>query len=175
MFPLVVLKRIACAAQRAKVMAEIFDLDKYDLNILNALQDDGRMSFTDLGQHVAPTTTPCIDRVRKLERAGYIKGYSARLSASLLDRGLVVFVQIRLDRTSKRSFEDFRRMVQKVDSVQECYLVTGSFDFLVKARIKDMAAYRSLLEEELLNLPGVKESTSIAAMESIKETLAINI
>ena len=152
-------------------MTELVQLDKYDQNILKALQDDGRLSFTELGKRVGLTTTPCIDRVRKLERAGYIKGYSAQLSASMLDRGLVVFVQIRLDRTSKRSFEDFRRAVQKVSSVQECYLVTGGFDFLVKARIKDMAAYRNLLEEELLNLPGVKESTSIATMEIIKETL----
>ena len=155
-------------------MAELVQLDKYDQNILKALQDDGRLSFTELGKRVGLTTTPCIDRVRKLERAGYIKGYSAQLSASMLDRGLVVFVQIRLDRTSKRSFEDFRRAVQKVSSVQECYLVTGGFDFLVKARIKDMAAYRNLLEEELLNLPGVKESTSIATMEIIKETLKLD-
>ncbi len=151
------------------------ELDKYDLNILNALQEDGRLSFTDLGKRVGLTTTPCIDRVRKLERAGIIKGYSARLSASALDKGLVVFVQISLDRTSKKTFEDFRRAVHKVSSVQECYLVTGSFDFLVKARIKDMAAYRNLLEDELLNLPGVKESTSIAAMEIVKETLEIDI
>ena len=155
-------------------MTELVQLDKYDQNILKALQDDGRLSFTELGKRVGLTTTPCIDRVRKLERAGYIKGYSAQLSASMLDRGLVVFVQIRLDRTSKRSFEDFRRAVQKVSSVQECYLVTGGFDFLVKARIKDMAAYRNLLEEELLNLPGVKESTSIATMEIIKETLKLD-
>lgn len=154
-------------------MVESFQLDKYDQNILYALQGDGRISFTELGKHVGLTTTPCIERVRKLERAGYIKGYSARLSARMLDRGLVVFVQIRLDRTSKRNFEDFRRAVQKINSVQECYLVTGGFDFLIKARIKDMAAYRNLLEQELLNLPGVKESTSIATMEIIKETLEL--
>ena len=150
-------------------------LDKYDRNILNVLQQDGRISFTDLGKRVGLTTTPCIERVRKLERAGFIKGYSARLSAKQLDKGLVVFVQISLDRTSKQSFEDFRRSIQKIPSVQECYLVTGSFDLLVKARIKDMSAYRNLLEDELLNLPGVKESTSIAAMEIIKETLEIDI
>jgi len=149
-------------------MSQTEQLDKYDLNILAALQGDGRLSFTDLGKRVGLTTTPCIDRVRKLERAGFIKGYSARLSAAMLDKGLVVFVQISLDRTSKKTFADFRRAVQKVSSVQECYLVTGSFDFLVKARIKDMAAYRNLLEDELLNLPGVKESTSIAAMEIVK-------
>ena len=155
-------------------MQENTELDKYDLNILKVLQKDGRVSFTDLGREVGLTTTPCIERVRKLERKGYIKGYAAQLSASQLDQGLVVFVQISLDRTSKKTFEDFRRSIQKVPSVQECYLVTGSFDFLVKARIKDMAAYRNLLEGELLNLPGVKESTSIAAMEIIKETLEID-
>ena len=156
-------------------MQENTELDKYDLNILKVLQKDGRVSFTDLGREVGLTTTPCIERVRKLERKGYIKGYAAQLSASQLDQGLVVFVQISLDRTSKKTFEDFRRSIQKVPSVQECYLVTGSFDFLVKARIKDMAAYRNLLEGELLNLPGVKESTSIAAMEIIKETLEIDL
>ena len=156
-------------------MQENTELDKYDRNILKVLQKDGRVSFTDLGREVGLTTTPCIERVRKLERKGVIKGYAAQLSASQLDQGLVVFVQISLDRTSKKTFEDFRRSIQKVPSVQECYLVTGSFDFLVKARIKDMAAYRNLLEGELLNLPGVKESTSIAAMEIIKETLEIDL
>lgn len=150
-------------------------LDKYDRNILDVLQSDGRISFTDLGKRVGLTTTPCIERVRKLERAGFIQGYAARLSAKQLDVGLVVFVQISLDRTSKKTFESFRTTIMEIPAVQECYLVTGSFDFLVKARVKDMVAYRDLLEDELLNLPGVKESTSIAAMEIVKETLAISL
>ena len=154
---------------------EITKLDKYDRHILDVLQQDGRVSFTDLGKQVGLTTTPCIERVRKLERAGYIRGYSARLSAKQLDAGLVVFVQISLDRSSKQSFEDFRTAIQKLDPVQECYLVTGSFDFLVKARVKDMRAYRDFLEEELLAVPGVNGSTSIAAMETVKETLAIPV
>jgi Lrp/AsnC family leucine-responsive transcriptional regulator len=156
-------------------MTDNENIDKYDRNILNVLQGDGRISFTDLGKKVGLTTTPCIERVRKLERAGLIKGYAARLSAQKLQAGLVVFVQITLDRTSKQTFEDFRREIINLSSVQECYLVTGSFDFLVKARVKDMAAYRDLLEGEILSLPGVKESTSIAAMETVKETLAITL
>jgi len=154
---------------------ELATLDKYDRNILNVLQRDGRVSYTDLGKKVGLTTTPCIERVRKLERAGFIKGYSARLSAQQLDVGLVVFVQVSLDRSSKQSFESFRAAIQKLDQVQECYLVTGSFDFLVKARVKDMRAYRDFLEEELLAVPGVADSTSIAAMETVKETLAIRV
>lgn len=150
-------------------------LDKYDRHILNVLQQDGRISYTDLGKRVGLTTTPCIERVRKLERGGFIKGYSAQLSAKQLDAGLVVFVQISLDRSSKQSFEGFRKAIQSLDPVQECYLVTGSFDFLVKARVKDMRAYRDFLEEELLAVPGVSGSTSIAAMETVKETLAISV
>ena len=150
-------------------------LDKYDRKILSVLQNDGRISFTELGKRVGLTTTPCIERVRKLERDGLIKGYSARLSAGKLDAGLVVFVQISLDRSSRQSFEQFREAIRKLDEVQECYLVTGSFDFLVKARVRDMAAYRDFLEASLLTVPGVQESTSIAAMETVKETLAISI
>ena len=133
------------------------------------------MSFTELGKQVGLTTTPCIERVRKLERDGYINGYTALLDAQKLEVGLVVFVQVRLNRSSKQTFEDFRRAIQKLQQVQECYLVTGSFDFMVKARVRDMAAYRDLLEDSLLRLPGVQESTSIAAMETVKETLAITV
>lgn len=155
-------------------MADYEKLDNYDRNILNVLQDDGRISFTNLGKQVGLTTPPCIERVRKLERDGFIKGYSANLSAQRLGVGLVVFVQVSLDRTSKQAFEDFRNAIKRLSSVQECYLVTGSFDFLVKARVRDMAAYRDLLEDELLGLPGVSDSTSIAVMETVKETLSIS-
>ncbi len=150
-------------------------LNNLDRKILSELQQDGRLSFTDLGQRVGLTTTPCIERVRKLEREGYIQGYSAILDAQKLEVGLVVFVQVRLNRTHKQTFEDFRRQVQDLPEVQECYLVTGNFDFLVKARVKDMMAYRDFLEGSLLNLPGVQESTSIAAMETVKESLKVQI
>jgi len=150
-------------------------LDKYDREILKVLQKDGRISYTELGKQVGLTTTPCIERVKKLERTGFIQGYSAHLSAKQLDVGLVVFVQISLDRSSKRTFEQFKQAIQNLDPVQECYLVTGSFDFLVKARVRDMQAYRDFLEEELLAVPGVSDSTSIAAMETVKETLAVKL
>lgn len=150
-------------------------LSTLDKNILKELQQEGRLSFTELGKRVGLTTTPCIERVRKLERDGLISGYSADVSAEKLGLGLVVFVQVRLNRTHKQTFEEFRRQVHGLPEVQECYLVTGSFDFLVKARVKDMAAYRDFLESSLLNLPGVQESNSIAAMETVKETLAVPI
>lgn len=150
-------------------------LDRYDHQILKVLQGDGRISYTELGKAVGLTTTPCIERVRKLERQGFIKGYTAQLSPQKLDAGLVVFVQISLDRSSKQSFSGFRAAIESLEPVQECYLVAGSFDFLVKARMKDMHAYRHFLEEELLAVPGVSDSTSIAVMETVKETLAIKL
>lgn len=148
-------------------------MNSLDKKILQTLQRDGRISFTELGREVGLTTTPCIERVKKLEREGFIQGYSAQLNAEKLEAGLVVFVQIRLDRTSKSGFEGFRKKIIGLPSVQECYLVTGSFDFLVKARVKDMQAYRDFLEESLLPLPGVQESTSIAVMETVKESLEV--
>lgn len=150
-------------------------LDKYDKKIMSALQDDGRMSYTDLGKAVGLTTTPCIERVRKLERHGYIKHYTACLDTKKLETGLVVFVQISLSRSSQQSFASFRDAIAKLPEVQECHLVTGHFDFLVKARVKDMSAYRDFLENQLLNIKGVQDSTSIAVMETVKETMKIPV
>ena len=154
---------------------QIEQLNRIDRRILQALQDDGRISYAALARQVGLTTSPCIERVRRLERDGYLKGYTAILDPELLNAGLIVFVQIRLDRTSKDSFEDFRRAVIKLPEVQECYLVTGTFDYLIKARVADMTAYREFLGETLLTVPSVQESTSIVVMENVKETLTIPI
>ena len=92
-----------------------------------------------------------------------------------LDAALVVFVQIRLSRTSQDIFEEFKRHAYGLPEVQECYLVSGNFDYLIKARVADMAAYREFLGETLLTLPGVQESTSYVVMEQVKETLALDV
>lgn len=97
------------------------------------------------------------------------------LNPEQLEAGLIVFVQISLDRSSKQNFERFKHSVAKLEQVQECYLVTGSFDYLIKARVKDMKAYRDFLEDTLLSVPGVQDSTSIAVMEAVKETLTIPV
>lgn len=150
-------------------------LSTIDRNILRILQDDGRITYAELAGRVGLTNTPCIERVRKLERDGYIRHYSTVVNPELLDAGLIVFVQIRLDRTSKHTFDQFKEAVMELPEVQECYLVTGNFDYLIKARLADMAAYRVFLEESLLSVPAVKESTSVVVMEALKETLTIPI
>jgi len=97
------------------------------------------------------------------------------LSPSALDRGLVVFVQIRLNRTAQDIFEEFTARAMALPEVQECYLVSGNFDYLLKARVADMGAYRVLLGETLLTLPGVQESTSYVVMEQVKESLMLPV
>ena len=150
-------------------------LKKIDKHILSVLQSNGRITYTELARQVGLTTTPCIERVKRLERDGYIKNYTAQLNPEQLGAGLIVFVQIRLVRTSKDSFEEFKRAVVLLPEVQECYLVSGNFDYLIKARVADMKAYREFLGDTLLRVPGVQESTSIAVMEAVKETLSIPV
>ena len=150
-------------------------LDRIDRNIVRLLQRDARMAHTELARRVGLSTTPCKERVRRLEREGVIQNYQAVLDPAALDRALVVFVQIRLNRTSQDIFEEFTAAALDLPEVQECYLVSGNFDYLIKARVADMNAYRDLLGETLLTLPGVQESTSYVVMEQVKESLMLPV
>lgn len=151
------------------------ELDKIDRNILRILQDDGRISFTELGERVGLSTTPCTERVRRLEREGIIQGYNARLNPQHLKAGLLVFVELSLDYKSGDTFEEFRRAVLKLPHVLECHLVSGDFDYLVKARLRGMGEYRHLLGNILQKMPAsaAADSRSYVVMEEIKETLAL--
>ena len=150
-------------------------LDRIDRNIVRLLQRDARIAHTELARRVGLSTTPCKERVRRLEREGVIQHYQAVLDPAALNRALVVFVQIRLNRTSQDIFEEFTLAALDLPEVQECYLVSGNFDYLIKARVADMNAYRRLLGETLLTLPGVQESTSYVVMEQVKESLMLPV
>lgn len=150
-------------------------LSKIDRNILRTLQNDGRISYTDLAKKVGLSVTPCIERVKRLEGNGYIQGYSATLNPLQLEADLVVFVQIRLNHTSQENFEEFRRSVLELENIQSCFLVSGNYDYLLKARVADMAAYRKLLGHRILKLPAVQESTSYVVMEELKDSVEIPI
>ncbi|MEX0738651.1 MAG: Lrp/AsnC ligand binding domain-containing protein [Pseudohongiella sp.] len=151
------------------------ELDKIDRQILRILQREGRISYVDLGERVGLSTTPCMERVKRLEREKFILSYGARLNPHKLQANLLVFVEINLTSKSATIFEDFRRAAIKLPHVLECHLVSGDFDYLVKARISEMASYRKLLGDILLTLPGVRESKSYIVMEEIKETLELPV
>ena len=148
-------------------------LDRTDRQILNALQAEGRISNVALARKVNLTPTPCLERVRRLEREGYITGYTALLDAKKVDAGLLVFVEISLLRNSPDAFSDFRREASRLTGILECHLVSGNFDYLIKARVKDMEEYRKLLGEKILALPGVSDSRSYVVMEEVRETTII--
>jgi len=145
-------------------------LDRTDRRILECLQADGRVSNVALAKQVNLTPTPCLERVKRLERDGYIRGYTALLEPDLVEAGLLVFVEINLERTSPDAFRDFREKAGKLPEVLDCHLVSGNFDYLIKARVKDMQEYRALLGEKILSLPGVSGSRSYVVMEQVKET-----
>ena len=150
-------------------------LDRIDRLILKYLQRDGRISNVALAKKVNLSTTPCLERVRRLERHGYIKGYTALLDADMVEAGLLVFVEIDLLRTSPDAFRDFRREATQLPELLECHLVSGNFDYLLKARVKDMQEYRSLLGEKILALPGVSDSRSYVVMEEVKESTVLPV
>lgn len=151
------------------------ELSTIDKNIVRVLQKHGRMSYAELSRQVGLSATPCMERVKRLEKEGVIQGYSALIDPEFLDAGLVVFVQIRLNRSAQDIFEGFRTAAAALSEVQECYLVSGNFDYLIKARVADMNAYRQFYGETLLTLPGVQECTSYVVMEQVKETLEVPV
>lgn len=150
-------------------------LDRTDWRILEALQEDGRISNVALARKVNLTPTPCLERVRRLERERFIRGYTALLDPERVGASLLVFAEIDLTHTARDVFRAFSREVQKIPEVLECHLVSGNFDYLIKARVRDMQEYREFLGEKILSLPGVNASRSYVVMEEVKETVRLRL
>ena len=150
-------------------------LDRTDRQILNILQKDGRIAISELASRVNLSTTPCSERVKRLEREGIIMGYHARVNPQLIDRNLLVFLEIKLSAKSGDVFDQVARDLVEIPEVLECHLISGEFDYLVKARLKEMTAYRRLLGDLLKKLPSSASSHSYIVMEEVKETLYLDI
>jgi len=150
-------------------------IDNIDRRILIALQTDGKISNVDLSKSVGLSPSPCLERVKRLEQQGYIMGYQARVDPNKLGAAMLVFVEITLTKTSTDIFSEFSAAVQQHEDIQECHLVSGNFDFLLKTRVADMANYRKLLGDTLLRLPGVSETRTYVVMEEVKHTSNIKI
>jgi len=145
-------------------------IDRIDKNILVELQKNGRLSNVELSKRVGLSPTPCLERVKRLEKEQFITSYKAVLNPLKLDAALLVFVEITLTKTSPDVFDDFAKAVHELEVIQECHLVSGDFDFLLKTRVKDMLAYRELLGDTLLRLPAVSESRTYVVMDEIKSS-----
>ncbi|KID56936.1 leucine-responsive transcriptional regulator Lrp [Pseudoalteromonas luteoviolacea] len=143
-------------------------LDRTDRKILVELQKDGRISNVELAKRIGLSATPCLERVKKLEREGFIKGYKAVVDPVKLGQGLLVFVEVTINKNSPDVFERFNEAVKQHDEIIECHLVSGNFDFLLKTRVTDMSEYRGVLGEILLKLPNINESRTYVVMEEVK-------
>jgi Lrp/AsnC family transcriptional regulator, leucine-responsive regulatory protein len=152
-----------------------YPLDTIDRRILRELQADGRITNLKLAEAVHLSPTAVLERVKRLTRDGVILGYEARLNPALLDAGLMVFIEVLLDRTLPDVLNHFRAAVQARPEILECHLVAGGFDYLLKTRVADMTAYRALLGDSIWSLPGVRETRTYAVMEEVKNTTALAI
>src|ERR1041384_6565206 len=146
------------------------EIDKIARKILSILQGDGRIANVELAERIGLSPTSIGERLKRLQRDGLVERYGARVNSHRPGPGLVllVFGEVVLDKTTPDIFERFAKAVQTAPEVLECHMVAGGFDYLVKARLPDMTAYRKFLGERLLALPGVKETRTYAVMAEVK-------
>ncbi|VWX63207.1 leucine-responsive regulatory protein [Burkholderiales bacterium 8X] len=144
------------------------ELDRLDLRILMALQQDGRITNLKLAESIGLSATAVLARVQRLTRDAYILGYEARLNPLKLGAGMLVFVEVLLDRTTPNVFDEFKAAVQAQPAIMECHMVAGGFDYLLKTRSADMTDYRQFAGTVLWQLPGVRETRTYAVMEEVK-------
>lgn len=146
----------------------MIDIDAVDRRILRVLQTDGRLSNAELARRCNLSPAACFERVRRLREKKVITGYAALIDPSQVGRDLLIFVEVLLDRTTGDVFEAFAEAVRRQPEVLECHMVAGGFDYLIKARLADMDAYRAFLGDVLVHMPGVRETRTYAVMEEIK-------
>jgi Lrp/AsnC family transcriptional regulator, leucine-responsive regulatory protein len=150
-------------------------IDRIDAKILRVLQQDGRISNLKLAGEVHLSPTAVLERVKRLTRDGYILGYEARLNPDKLGAGMMVFIEVVLDRTTPDVMQAFKAAVQVRPEILECHLVAGGFDYLIKTRVADMRAYRELIGSVVWALPGVRETHTYAVMEEVKNSTQLAV
>ena len=151
------------------------DLDKTDRKILAILQQDGRISNADLAKRVNLSPTPTLERVKRLERDGFIERYAALLNPEKMQAAMTAFVEIALDRTTEDVLSRFAAEVRKVPEIVECHMIAGGFDYLLKIRVEDMSGYRRFLGSALARLPGIRATHTYMVMEKVKEDASFPI
>ncbi len=144
-------------------------LDRIDRNVLAALAKNGRLSMAELAERVGLSKTPVQARVKRLEKDGFIRGYAAIVDREKMGEGHVAFVQVKLSDTRSAALDAFNRAVQGVPEIEQCHMMAASFDYLLKVRTRDIAAYRRVLGERISALPHVAQTSTFVAMETVKD------
>ena len=152
-----------------------FALDRIDARILRVLQSDGRISNLKLAEAVHLSPTAVLERVKRLTRDAIIQGYEVKLNPDKLGAGLLVFIEVVLDRTTHDAMKHFKAAVQVRPEILECHLVAGGFDYLIKTRVADMQAWREFVDAVIWTLPEVRETRTGAVLEEVKNTTRLAI
>jgi Lrp/AsnC family transcriptional regulator, leucine-responsive regulatory protein len=161
--------------EKWRKLVDIKSLDQIDRRILREIQANGRLTNTELSERVHLSATATNERVKRLTRDGFILGYTALLSPERLGRSLLLFVEVKLERTTPDVFDAFAAAIRRTPDVMECHLIAGGFDYLVKARVADMSTYRTFLSELLTAVPGIRETRTYTVMEEVKDTTHLPI
>ncbi len=148
------------------------DLDQIDRKILKILSTNGRITVTELANLVGLSKTPCQLRLKRLTQDGFILGFKARLNPAKMKLEHVAFVEIKLTNTKESALRAFNDAVRKIDEVEQCHLIAGSFDYLLKIRTSDIQDYRRVLAEGISGLPFLASSSTHVSMESVIDEIA---
>jgi Lrp/AsnC family leucine-responsive transcriptional regulator len=143
-------------------------MDAIDRKILQVLQADARASLQEIGQQVGLSASPCWERIRKLEQAGVIEGFTVRLNAQALGWNDTVLVQLTLDSHTDNTLEKFGEVLATIPEVVEAYLVSGEYDYLLRVAVKDTRDYERLLREKLYKIKGIRHSKSSFVLRTLK-------
>lgn len=144
-------------------------LDRFDRQIIAILSADGRLPVTDLAKRIGMSKSPCQSRVKRLQEEGYILGFRAVLNPHKLGREHVAFTEVTLSDTREAALKAFNAAVQKVPEIEQCHMIAGSCDYLLKIRTADILAYRKILGETITTLPHVSNTSTSVSMEAVKD------
>ena len=145
------------------------ELDHFDYKILEVLSKEGRLPITDLAKRINLSKSPCQVRFKRLCKEGYILGFRAMLNPQTLKREHVAFTEVKLSNTTENALKSFNDAVWRIPEIEQCHMIAGAFDYLLKVRTKDIRDYRRVLGEAISELPYVSSSSSHVAMQSVKD------
>ena len=144
-------------------------LDAKDRAIIQELQRDGRIKIKDLSDRVGLSVTPCQLRLKKLQETGVIVGFTALVDHAKLETFHIAFVQVTMSSTHTKALEKFNAAVRNISEVEQCHMIAGGFDYLLKVRTKDIVSFRKVLGNKISELPNVKQTSSFVSMENVKD------
>jgi len=144
-------------------------IDKIDQKLIVLLAKNGRATLSDLAKEVNLSISPCQARIKKLEEKKYILGYHAQINFQQLEKAHIAFVQVSLSNTKAKALEEFNIEVGKLDAIEQCHMIAGGFDYLLKVRTSNIKSYRFLLSEKISSLPHVASTSTFVSMQSIKD------